>query len=458
MRSQQPWLLQQQQQLQQSTQRLLVPLLLLLLLLRGIQQQQQQQQQLLQQLLLLLCCCREQLRSGPAFLLCRTLNELETSRADEDTETSSSSSSSSSKCCCSHVRWIVLVLLGVYKAIQLGEQQTVTGAAWVEVLQSHAIDLQEEDVLVPLEVAGEDAEPALDVVHRELVAVSENQKYSWPMRINAMGLARACRPSSSSSSSSSSRRLQEQLQQQLVLHFPSSVLPDDPALTLCCLHLQRLAGLPAEVPVPPSELLPKVLQQQQELLQQNSGKLTCTSRLSLLRLLRTAAQLLPPLLLSEGLAAASFTGFWRLVFSVDEALWLAVIKAANAATHSRSTCLYPAAAAVGAQTRGGPQSEDSAEAAETAAAAAAASAAAEEPSMGLHACLLLRTLFYELVCQYGPAILALPPAAPPDECVLAAAAAVQQQLPQQVVLLLRHYVSMQQQRIATATAANQESL
>ena len=66
--------------------------------------------------------------------------------------------------------------------------------------------------------------------------------YSWRMRVHAMWLARACKLSNSSSSSSSSRRLQEQLQQQLVLHFPSHVLPDDPGLSLCCLHLQRLAG------------------------------------------------------------------------------------------------------------------------------------------------------------------------------------------------------------------------
>lgn len=75
-----------------------------------------------------------------------------------------------------------------------------------------------------------------------------------------------------------------------------------------------------------------------------------------------------------------------------------------------------------------------------------------EGALGLHACLLLRTLFYELLLRYGPAILALPPAGPPGELVLSAAAEVNQQLSEQVVLLLRHYVASQQHHIALATS------
>ncbi|KAL8273139.1 hypothetical protein Esti_002897 [Eimeria stiedai] len=383
-----------------------------------------------------------------ALRLCLlTLHELEGSREGNGEilgGDSSSSSSSSSGCSCSHLRWIVLLLLGVHRALQLSEEKTATGAAWcvVEVLQNHAVDLEAEEVLVPLESAPEGTEPAMDTVYRELVAVTENPRYTWQLRIKAMSLAQACRPSSSSSSSSS-RRLQEQLQQQLVLHFPSAVLSDDPTLSLCCLHLQRSAGLPADAPLSPFELLPKFLQLQQQQLQQQPSGLTSAGRLVLLRQLRLAALLLPPLLLSEGVSPADFQSFWQLVFEVDRPLWRAVSNAEREQIEGRSGCPgsameTPDAAAAGS---------------EGAAADSAAAEAAGDRGLGLHACILLRTLFYELLCRYGPGLLALPPAAPPDDCLLAAAAAVQQQLPQQVVLLLRHYVASQQQRVASATAA-----
>lgn len=113
---------------------------------------------------------------------------------------------------------------------------------------------------------------------------------------------------------------------------------------------------------------------------------------------------------------------------------------AGAAVERDIACPCPAAGSAGAASL-----EDFQEAA----AETAGESSTEE--LGLHACLLLRTLFYELLSLYGPAILAVPPSAPPDDCVLAAAAALEQRLPQHVLLLLEHYVVAQRQLVAQSS-------
>ncbi|OEH76095.1 hypothetical protein cyc_03769 [Cyclospora cayetanensis] len=300
--------------------------------------------------------------------------------------------------CLFHVRWMVLLLLGVYHAMQLGEQHTVTGAAWIEILQSHTIDLETQEVLIPIESTGECAESALDVVYRELVAVSENES-------KAASLATA--PCLCKRSSTTRRSKRQPLLRTRVSGGEAFV------------GIYGAGWFPSEEPLPPSELLPKVLQQQLLLLkQQGAGGLTCCA----------------------GLSVTSFTAFWRLVFEADKALWLAVADAQNDGSESRTNYSYPAAAAVEASSQ--------------------ASIAATPPldgNLALRACLLLRTLFYELVSQYGPAILAIPPASPPDESVLSAAAEVQKHLPQHVLLLLQHYVATNQQRNIRPAAAHSEA-
>ncbi|CBZ54164.1 conserved hypothetical protein [Neospora caninum Liverpool] len=223
-------------------------------------------------------------------------------------------------------------------------------------------------------------------LYKELLAAASECEDFVPQRLVFLGLARTLAVGPRVASPNTTQHLQQQLRHLQLRAFPASSLPDDLALDMLAANLQcwllgRCRGVMDKV---------EIFEQALALVEKRLNEDFAKSRLFALRTLRELARLLPSLLLSEAMTRPLFIKFWTLVFTVDASAFLPL------AAHSENLHNGASRATAG--------KEDG-------------EASAAPADVGP----LLETLFYELICRFGPCLLALQPnAAPPDENVFAA--------------------------------------